>query len=432
MGGAPATGSGAASSTAGAAGDDVFPAGAAGGDSAPTCAFTVSSALSSSIQTVGIVEWSSDLAAIQSASIEFGLDESYGQRAPVDLTAPNHHTLLLGMKPSRTYHFRIAVQGDSVSCKSRDFLLTTGPVANGLPGVSLTDHGGPSAGGFFLSSFLTSGPAFVLDADGDYVWSYGTGEMGRAALTHDGKYLWYAAVNVAGGAPSMKRVTLDGLEETDFTADFGEIHHDFTLLPDDTIAFLQHDGDSDRVMERAPDGSVSEVFAVGAALGETHTHANSLHYFAGDDTYTVSELATSSFIKVTRAGDVVWILGGTHGDFTGDGASWENQHGHQVLAADRLLFFSNGPADGDSTALEVKLDLANMTATRTWQYEPGQHCLIFGDVERLANANTLVTFSTLGLVHEVTADGQLVRELTWDLGGALGYATHLGSLYPPY
>lgn len=425
-----AGGTNAAGASAGST--DAGQPGAGGAGAELPCDFVVALSLSERIGTVGIVAWTSTLPSLTRARIEFGLTTDYGLTAPVDLAAPQYRTLLLGLKPSRQYHLRVVAESAAQSCRSRDFVLTSGPVANGLPHVTLTDHGGEHAGGFLLSSFLASGPAFVLDADGEYVWSYGAGEIARAALSHDGKYLWYTGVDVAGSNPAMKRVTLDGLEETDFTADFGAIHHDFTLLPDDTIAFLAHDGDTDDVMERAPDGSMREVVALGDVLAATHTHANSLHYVAEDDTYTVSESYSSSFVKVTRAGHVVWILGGAASDFSGDGASWKTEHGHQTLPGNHLLFFNNGPADGSSLALEVELELTAKTATRVWSYDAGLSCPIFGDVARLPNQNTLVAFSTLGVVHEVAPDGTLVRELAWTLGGALGYLTPLVSLYPPF
>jgi hypothetical protein len=57
--------------------------------------------------------------------------------------------------------------------------------------------------------------------------------------------------------------------------------------------------------------------------------------------------------------------------------------------------------------------------------------LIYGDVQRLENGNTLVTHSVSGVVEEVTPDGEPVRRLVFALGGALGYSTHRSSLYPP-
>jgi hypothetical protein len=427
MGGADEAGG-----AAGAAGpSSVAGAGGEGGANS-SCDIQASWTLSEKIQTVASVEWLSELADIEDAHIEFGLDQSYGMTAPVDLAAPSHRTLLVGMKPSRVYHFRIVAHARTGTCTTADATLATGPVPNGLPQLSVTDHGGEHFSGFLLTSFLNAGPAFMLDSDGDYVWTYGTEATGRAALSHDGKYVWYGNVNLAGDQPSMKRVTLDGLEETDFTDEFSLMHHDFTLLADDTITFLAHNADSDLVIERAPDGSTHQVLDVGAVLGSTHTHANSIHYHPEDDTYTLGELAHDSFVKFGRDGHVIWILGGEKSDFSGDDASWDGQHGHRLLAPDRMLFFNNGGANETSAAVELELDLDARTVKRVWQYQPGPHCLIYGDVERLPNQNTLVAFSTLGLIHEVTPDGELVRELSWSLGGALGYVTKLASPYPPF
>jgi len=419
---------------AGSDGGGAQAAGASGEAGASTsCDFKVTWSLSPKISTVGIVEWTTALSDLTEATIQFGSDTNYGMTAPVELEQPNYRTLLVGMKALHAYHFRIVARGREKTCTSDDYTLATGPAPNGIPAVAITDHGGEHYSGFLLSSFITTGPAFMLDADGDYVWSYGAGEMGRAALSQDGKYVWYGAVNVAGNGPSMKRVTLDGLEETDFTAEFPGLHHDFTVLPDGTIAFLAHAGDDDLVVEHAQDGSLNQVLDVGAVLGSTLTHANSIHYHEEDDTYTVSDLAHDAFIKFGRDGVVVWILGGDSSDFSGDGATWTGQHGHQLLAPDRLLFFNNGPSNGTSAAIELKLDLAARSATRTWQYQSGNlHCLIYGDVERLDSDNTLVTFSTLGILHEVTKAGDLVREFSWPIGGALGYVTRIASPYPPF
>jgi hypothetical protein len=424
-------GKGGRASEAGAPASDAGMAGGAGADTgAADCKFAVTSSLSSQIATVGIIEWSTDFPELESASIEFGLDLGYGMTAPVDLSQANFRTLLIGMKSNRNYHYRIVATGHAGRCVSNDFSLTTGALPNGLPKVTLDNGAGTPSGGFLLSGFLVSGPAFILDADGDYVWAYGSGEMGRVAFSRDGKYLWYTGINVAGENPSMKRVTLDGLEEQDFTAEFGQIHHDFTVLPDETIAFLQHDGDTDWVVEHAPDGTLHQVVNLSAAEGGTPmNHANSIHYAPDDDAYTVSDLSQNAILRITRDGKVLWTLGGATSDFTGDGASWSNQHGHQLLAPDELLFFSNGPHAAAATAIEVHLDFSKMTATRVWEYSPGQICEIYGDVNRLDNGNTLVTFSTAGVVHEVTPDGQLVQATSWALPGAVGYTTKLKSLY---
>ena len=394
------------------------------------CRFRVNATLSPQIGTVGIVEWSSSFDGLESASIEFGLDTAYGTTAPVDLGEAEHRTVLLGMKPSRTYHVRVVARGRGTECVSEDQTLETGPVDNRLLPVTrselLPDE---RSEGFLLSGFLTRGPAFILDADGEYVWWYGEGEMGRVAFSRDRRFVWIGGINVAGGAPSMKRVSVDGLSEQDLSADFGEIHHDFTILPDETVAFLQHDGDFDRLMERRPDGTLHEVVSLADALHvDDRNHGNSVHYSELEDVYTVSDLVHDAYFKVRRSGEVLWILGGEHTSFTGD-TSWHHQHGHDSLAPDRFLFFSNGAAGETAKAIELRLDLTSMKATRRWQYDAGISTQLYGDAQRLENGNTLVTYSVAGVQHEVDPAGKLVAELRWQLGGALGYATRLSSLY---
>jgi hypothetical protein len=74
-----------------------------------------------------------------------------------------------------------------------------------------------------------------------------------------------------------------------------------------------------------------------------------------------------------------------------------------------------------------------MTATVAWDYaaDPGIENAVMGDVQRLANGNTVVSYSTQGVLHEVDPSGSLVRELTWDLGGAFGYVVQRPTLYGP-
>ncbi len=394
------------------------------------CAFSVDGSTSPVIGTVGIVTFSVNLAVLESAVVEFGLDDAYGMTAPVDLDEPEHRTLLLGMKPSRDYHYRVRASGGGETCVSDDRVLTTGPLQNGLPAVtaeaSLTES---SAGGFIVTSFLKAGPAFILDADGEYVWWFGDADIGRAQLSADGKHLWYTNINVRGGAPSFRRVSLDGLDDRGFD-EFGDAHHDFTVLPDGSVGFIEHDGSCDRIMERASDGSVHKVIGVQEAHGGVNPcHTNSIHFHPEDETYTFSDLNQNAYVKVTRSGEVVWVLGGTTSDFTGDGAEWRREHGHHLTEPNRLLFFNNNQNPTPARVVEVALDFSAMTATRVWEYGGGLATPIYGDVQRLTNGNTLVTYGTAGVIEEVLPNHELVRALRFGLGGALGYATHRRSLY---
>ena len=175
-GGSVATGSGGArGGTGGAAG-----AGASSG-SGGAGLFSITVQLASAMKstaptTVAIVTWSISASGITSAHIDFGVDTTYGMTAPVDLTATNYRTLLLGMKPAKTYHFRIVASNGANMYTSDDQTVTTGAK------ITLDAHhqflgeergGGPE--GFFITSFWMgtgSRVPIIFDTDGDVVWWY--------------------------------------------------------------------------------------------------------------------------------------------------------------------------------------------------------------------------------------------------------------------
>src|SRR5262245_38509669 len=114
---------------------------------------------------------------------------------------------------------------------------------------------------------------------------------------------------------------------------------------------------------------------------------------------------------------------------------WQRQHGLDVLAPNRILYFNNG-AEGSavgSVVRELVLDLDQMTATRVWTYTPVPRIenVQLGDVQRLANGNTVVAFSTQGVLQEVNAQGTVLQEIVWPLGGAYGYIHKRATLYGP-
>jgi hypothetical protein len=410
------------------------------------CTFTVNSSTSSKIPTVGIVEWSVDMSSLSSAHIEFGLDTGYGLTAPVDLAEPNYRTLLLGMKGSRTYHFRVVASGSSGDCASGDYTLETGALSNQLRAVDVTTHNASAlAGGYIITSEWQNGPAYILDADGDYVWWYDTStsdpSLTRARMSYDGKYMWMATNNNEGGRGELTQVTMDGLQEQRLSPI--DHTHDLAVLPDGSLVLPEYSpmmggGECGGVWEYSPSGSVRELINISSAHGQTSCHMNSIHYFEGDDSITVSDIfggmsgGQGCYVKLTRQGQVVWVLGGPASDFSGNGATWDGaNHGHHVLASDRLIIFNNGSMGAGSTAIEIQLNLSSWTATRVWEYSSGNSSNVLGDVQRLDNGNTLVTYSDSGVIHEVDANGSLLQEISWQLGGALGYVMQRQSLYGP-
>ncbi len=403
--------------------------------------FVVDVSVSEVIPTVGIVTWSADIDTIDAATISFGPDRGYGMEAPVDLREPEYRTLLIGMKPSSTYHFRITAVGDGITYHSEDFTVETGPLMTGLPTTAVETAAPESlAPGFIVSVFVADSTVFILDGDGEYVWWYRTDivEATRARMSYDGKTMLVGANNVENdGTGALLRVRMDGTEETRF--DLPKLHHDFTVLPGNRVAYIEYDEDGpglcDRIALLDETGETEVVDSLRAdfghrALDHEWCHSNALLYDAANDAYTLSVLEFNAIVKVSGDGALRWVFGGEESDF--GGGDWRIQHGHQVFDDTVLLFNNAGNVwTNHSLALEYRLDDDAETAELVWQYEGGPISHFQGDVQRLENGNTLVVYSAAGEWHEVDPYGALLRRLAWPLGGVTGYATFRPSLYGP-
>src|SRR5690606_821606 len=117
-------------------------------------------------------------------------------------------------------------------------------------------------------------------------------------------------------------------------------------------------------------------------------HTNSIHYHPKDESLTFSDLAHNAYVKISRAGEVQWVLGSADSSFTGPGTAWERQHGHHLLGSNRLLLFSNGTLSTKSSwVYEVALDPGAMTAEFDFAYASSNFSSVLGDVQRLPNGN---------------------------------------------
>ena len=391
--------------------------------------FTVEAELASDVDpnapgTVGIVTWSVDLADVESASIEFGLDTTYGTAAPVDLSAAGFRTLLLGMKPSSTYHFRVAAVAGGTTYTSDDYSIETGPPTDIVQIGDFTIHDEAAhERGFIVASYWQgtgSSVAFIIDADGEIVWWYDSGANGiaRARMSADGQNMWMITPDNMGGP--LRRVSMDTLDAQTYSDSVGS--HDITPVSGATMAFLEYgESDCDSIFEIDPSGTTQEVFESADVLSGM-CHGNALRYSESEDVYTFSDVQQDILI-VNREGGVEWriseILEG------GIDAYGGRQHGHHLLD-ESIVVFANG-WDGQNNSVAVEYDL---TGQELWRYDGSQYSANLGDVQRLPGGNTLVTYSNASVVHEVDAENNLVME--FDGGGSrIGYTLWRETLYGP-
>jgi hypothetical protein len=373
--------------------------------------------------TIGIVTWSVNVAPLASAHIEFGLDGSYGMTAPVDLSAVGYRTLLLGMKPSRTYHFRIVASDGTAPFASGDYTVATGPPTSlvNVTSFNVIDAAGRQRGFVIASHRTNSTVAFILDADGDVVWWFGGGPNGiaRARMSEDGKNMWIA---IAGntGAP-LVRVRMDGLE----TQTYANVTaaHDITPVGGATMAYLDYgEPDCQSIFEIDPGGAAREVFESTGLVSSSNCHGNALRYSQKENVYTFSDHLTDVFV-VDRSGAVLWRLGQR---VSGGNAAWGGaQHGHQLLDDGLLIFANNGAGSNASQAIEYALD-----GTERRRFPSGGYTANLGDVQRLPGGNTLITYSNQSLIQEVDGNGKVVLEIKV-AGASLAYSLWRPDLYGP-
>jgi hypothetical protein len=456
------TSSGGAAGSGGSGGQS----GSGGGAGTGSCSITVTSGSpSTKMATVGIVEWSTTLTNLTSAQIVYTLDNAgasvlnQGGTAPVDLTKANYRTLLLGLKPSSTYSFHVEATASGTTCKSEDKTLTTGTLS-GAPKVTRTaTNASAQAKGFIIACPGVNGmgssggtQAYIIDADGTVVWTASApASCSRARMDYEGNNMWMMALNVMNSGGEMRYLSMDGLTAQNNVSGLSKSHHDFTVLEGGVIATMVWSGsgsdpESDLV-ERSGSGTVKTVFHIGSNLykggqsvlggGSNTYHCNAILYHESDDSYTIGDRNPNLFVKATHTGSPVWQFGGNCSGAPAPkcvSGSWTSNHGHQLFDDGTFLFFNNGTFNSSSTpsyAYEYKLSTSGtMTATQVKGYKSSSnsHSDSLGDVQRLPNGNTLVTFSNNGLIQEVDASWNLVQSLSM---GSVGYTDWRETLYGP-
>jgi hypothetical protein len=416
------------------------------------CSFDITGTLSEEIPSVGVVEWSTDLEGVTEARIEFSLDDpeegelNVGSGGPISVSEPR--ALLLGLKPARSYTYRIVVSAGATVCTSPDQQLVTDADPEAELMTRVAGESGSPAPGFIVTCDYAGGSAMIVDTDGDVVWSTeAPPQCSRALMDWEGEYLWMLKANPSfddGG--DVRRVRMDG-SEVEQIPDLAGSHHDFAVLPGGSAAFLvwadAADSSSDLV-ERAPDGTLTALTRLDDATflppSDIHTyHANALRYYASDDSYTVSDLALGGIAKFDREGQISWQLRGNCTNAPPSqcaAAPLLGNHGHQLLEDGNLLVFfaTNGsgrPVGDPAPVYEYAFaeDAGALTATLAWSHVEEAGSMILGDLQRLPNGNTLVTYSTEGTIHEISPTGDLVQSLSF--AGQFGYASFRETLYGP-
>ncbi len=175
-----------------------------------------------------------------------------------------------------------------------------------------------------------------------------------------------------------------------------------------------------------------------------YSHANSLVYHEDDDAFFIMYRWLDALQKIDHtSGEILWQFGdipGVPGDVTGNDAD-RFVHAHfSETWEDKLLIFdnhdnANDPADPPSMLKEYTVDTVDETSktfTLDWQYDSDRLETILGDVRRMPIEgcdNVLVSWSSQLRITEITRDGQVVWDLSGDIGNAVSRVQFIPDLH---
>jgi hypothetical protein len=414
------------------------------------------------------VSWKTDAPA--NSVVQFGVS-GYQWEISDDTMVTDHKVLVIGMHAAQSYSIK-AISGS----QSGEGTFMTGQLPFSIPvGTVMVNDKTKSQAGWTLMNVQVGGSdarprsavspqAVMYDSDGQPVWYFIDGpgpDIGGAVstqLTDKGVVIgptWNQ--NNTNGVPPREvdfagniiweckhAACQPGLDVTHETRKLSNGH--YVILEYVTTGgaqnpvFRELDADSKEVwtldwakLLPAPSGSMGDWChgnAISVDIEKNEVYANCRWVGLMKTTYTNPTYAWLIPAKYGSKGQ---------GDFTYSPTTSQFSDAHDPEYHDddnTVLFYDNGGWSGmvggdtsqyHSRAVEYKIDATAKTATLSWEF-PGQfqvsdswyttkwYSPFWGDVDRLANGNILVTGGQIGpgsesRVFEVTkADGQIVWE----------------------
>jgi len=433
------------------------------GEATERCEISYDVEGSEDMPTVVTVRFTVDPPIDADTDVALGSAGVLSEHATPRLLDDGSYEAILLAKSASEISFRVSAESEDMACASDIDVVTTGPLPTDLRDISVEALDPARVpNGYLPVSVIGPFSQAIVDEDGDYVWAHQTEQeiymVTRVLPSVDGQSLLYLRENTAYESceaeepmNDLVRISLDGTQLE--TIPVGYAHHDFTELPDGTVALIQgdireHEGElieGARILEVAPDGTQEVVWSVWDHFEPPEwvhypddfccewLHANAIQYDPAEDIYYLGMWWTNEVWKIDRADDeVLWRLGlnedSNFAPATEDTTWFRAQHGFD-LTDEGLIIHDNGSLEY-SRLVEYELDEGNMTAEQIWEYAPVEQFMVYGlgDAERLDNGLTLATWSTAGQVEIVTPDHEVVWRLNVEMGGGVGYSNWVDTL----
>ncbi|MBN1335392.1 MAG: hypothetical protein JXB39_05480 [Deltaproteobacteria bacterium] len=365
--------------------------------------------------------------------------------------------IVMGVPFDTAFDLRVLVDDGTATWSSSRREARTDAWPDGLPTpriVASNPEAWEPGGRFLLGSIngreggWVGGPywMWILDRKGRMVWARQTPDRHWtlwATLARNGTdVLWdeftYWSDWDGGASSKVHRWRLDGSEIAAYPTPGA--HHAFVELPDDVLVWGAASPVSESLMERDAGGTVRPVWSctdfyeaidvIGAC------QSNALFWNEAADSFLYSFYTNDFVLEVDRAtGEVVRQFGHLAGSWSfdpEDAAFWW-QHGVSYTPEGTLLLSTHSAEGNDELAVrEYALDDPARVLRQVWSFGVGLgvEARTNGEATRLPGGNTLHNYGSGGILKEVTPEGEVVWQVTFDSTRLLGHATWLENLYP--
>ncbi len=406
------------------------------------------------IASIVYVTW--DQVVPGTSHVEVDVDGTWVPTPSAVRAAGPAEQIAMGIPFGTSFGLRVMVDDGSGAWTSSRREAATGALPSGFPRPRLV-AAEPSAwepsGRFLVGSVNASEGGWVagvfwkwiMDRQGRVVWALATPDhrwtLWMTPARNGADLLWdeftYWSDWDSGLGSRVHRRRLDGTEVAIYATPGG--HHAFVELPGDVLVWGAADPVSETLQERASDGTERTLWSCSDFHGEIgvaeRCQSNALFWDEAADTFLYSFYTTDSVLEVAHAtGEVVRVLGHLPGAYTFDpeaSAFWW-QHGVTRTPSGTLLLSTHASeGDDEAVAREYAVDDEARVLRQVWSFGEGlgTQARTNGEALRLPGGNTLHNYGSGGVLKEVTPEGRVVWQVTFDSNRLLGHTTWLGDLY---
>ncbi|MEQ1567904.1 MAG: hypothetical protein ABMA64_19855, partial [Myxococcota bacterium] len=396
--------------------------------------------------------WTQSTAA--TVRVEYAFDPGdWRSSPPRELEAGAHEEVMLGVPYGTPVTWRIVAEGDGGIATTDDAVATTGdspPIPTVALSVEDESRIDPDADWFYLSvtsdDFGDPWWVMLVDRQGRPVWSTQSDPQrmslhprvsadGTALLVDQNNY-WSMFFDV-GAQGTVDKIRLDGTPVHTWATP--GLHHDYTELPDGTLAWGGWDEDYEESLQLVHLDGESEVLWACRPWLDTlgvgdDCLSNTVNYREDTDTFLFSFFTIDTIVEVDHAtGAALRWFGHVPGAWAFDppeSAFWYQHGGHVTPEGTLLLSAHSQWFSTEIVVREYEFDEPAQVLHEVFSFGVGDGVSgsDMGESHRLGNGNTLHNAGTNPLLREITPEGEVVWQLSWDTE-TLGRSTPVPDLY---